>query len=128
MAAVVGVLLAAEVALRAWHRATGAPYDPSALRSSIEGRVAAMGERVGGVGDDIPQEKANQTFLHPYHGYETATGFDAVSWQLEYVRSGKAAARQASGGAYLVLIVGGSVAQIFGSPTNGGVGRFRELL
>ena len=122
LAAGAGALLAlvlGELGLRAFG---GVQADPQRVRAELE-RVVQPLRSAETAGEQAP---GNETFLHPYTGYETANGLRDLLWQADYVRSQAASA--ASVPPYVIVVLGGSVAELFGAPGHGGAERLVEVL
>ena len=122
-----GVALA-ELVARVVLALLGDGYSAAELRAELT--RAVDGERElptldTGAPDDVAHEADGRIFLHPYYAYDTNDGAERTAWQLALAREG---ADAALGNPYLILVVGGSVAELFGTPGRGGTERLTELL
>jgi hypothetical protein len=114
--------LASELAFRGWLALRGRPYDSAAGRAQIERlashaldltpRALAAAER------RTPARYDQERFLHPFLGWEQRSS--EGQWNAE--RTFERAARP---GTYDIVVVGGSVSQLFAVR---GFGRLRRLL
>ena len=106
-------LLATEIAHRVWRRSSGWPYDPEWMRKSlVEGRNRVT-QTIPMPGDGAPEDDAGDSteidyVPHPYNGFDAKMVYDQIEVDLS-IQDHQDAAR------YPILVLGGSVAGIFGS-------------
>ncbi len=123
-------LVLAEVCVRVGLGLFGDGYHAAEVEAEVANLVREMGaSEVDDIdGADAAPNDDEHAFPHPYFGYETNIGFGAIDEQYAILRSERYRALPLSQRPYVVLIVGGSVAQIFGGRGRGGVERLRTLL
>ena len=125
-------LALSELGLRAAAALGGDDFEPAALRAELE-RAAELPrgdeEQAAAALRPEPELGENRTFLHPYTGYETRNGLREVLWQAEFAAHADSLAElPESARPYTILVLGGSLAELFGDPSNGGVERMAEVL
>ena len=112
----VGLVLL-EIGARIVQRARGEPWDSASARDEIlrvRGQSREVTPRAATDWFQTPAEDPSQALhLHPFFAWEAGLGEGMVDAELEYRRSPEHA------GAYDILILGGSVAAIFGLPEQG---------
>jgi len=107
-------LLLGELGMRGVRRLQGRPYDSALVRTHLLRMQARVRDFVPQPDQDLPinpaENQASERLLHPYLGYEIVGGIrqieDDWSWMKEHP--------DPQNKRYDILIVGGSVAQIFG--------------
>jgi len=108
------VILAAlaEIGVRVYLRTQGRPYDSEGARAALlelRSRSRDFVPRAAGAGSEAGRENdAQQRILHPYLGWEVVGSVEQLAAEVTRLGAG------AHDGDYEVLIVGGSVADVFG--------------
>ncbi len=116
-AVVLGVVLAlglAEVGYRTWLRVSGHPYDPDRLRERFlevqsRARDFVPHPAPAGVTDVAPENPAQQRLIHPYLGWEVFGSLEEMLADGDRLQDPK------TEDDYEILLVGGSVADVFGA-------------
>ncbi len=114
IALVLLALPAAEVAFRAACRVKGTSYARADTEATLLQILSAIRDPVpiaGGQGGPNPRGKTPNRLLHPYYGWETRRGAKKVSAHLFAEEPSED---------YVIWIVGGSVAAVFGEDDRGG--------
>jgi hypothetical protein len=125
LAVVLAGLVLLELGLRLYSRMSGEPFNRAAARGEVA-RLASLNQ------DFVPRPNAAKELspadnpgaersLHPYVGWEIADGYRILADEYRWMRS------QDSAGAFTVLVLGGSVADIFDQDQYG-IGPLRRLL
>lgn len=107
---------AGEACARLFLRVRGEPYDGAAARQRFQGALAALeGELLPTPGDGraASRRDSNPLFLHPFFGFEARPNHARL---IEDVRPGSKAE---AGNPYTIVILGGSVAGLFGEESTG---------
>jgi len=104
-------LLGLEAAWRGVLAARGEPYDAAETRETIETALANVDAFVprlkGEVTDEDMVQRRKERVIHPFTGYDFAGGLDLMNVEVRALRTKRHA------GKLEILIVGGSVAQMF---------------
>jgi len=115
-------LLLAEVSWRTIQFVGEQPGDEAASRDSIEGVLREMGISASSEPGEAKADLSQRKFLHPFYGFETIEGHEAITWQAEFARKLRSDPGAADPLPLTILVLGGSQARIFADPVaNGGV-------
>lgn len=103
------LILGAELGHRVLLRVRGKVYDAAKTRADVEGTLRNVGTFVPELDDgEDKRDKRAISALHPFTGYDIGWGRMLLDRELEALRAGETDER------FEVLILGGSVAQMFG--------------
>lgn len=117
LALLIGLVVApllAEGGFRLWLRIHGATYDATSMRSALLEKNSRARDFVPrpapkGVTDVAPENPAQQRLIHPYMGWEVFGSMEEML--VDWDRLGDPSTQDD----YEVLLVGGSVADVFGA-------------
>jgi hypothetical protein len=113
---------AAELGARAWLAWRGTPWSAAAARERAARIAEELSGRLGWEGADAGGDGAyDNLVLHPYYGYDSANAARAKERVVEALASPHP-------GELCVLLVGGSVAALFNSSTDGGKDELARLI
>ena len=127
LATLIGLVVApilAEAAFRVWLRVDGRPYDAESLRTTLlehQSRARDFVPRPAMVATNDAQtdNAAQQRIVHPYMGWEVSASVEQIEAEMQRIGDPAAA------NDYEILLVGGSVADVFGAY---GADRLQERL